>query len=397
MKTKLPIVELRASAEAAAEHMIEVRRKIHAHPELGLQNPRTQAVIVAELDSLGITEPICGRSCTSVVADIHGTAEGPGGDRCVALRADTDALPLKENAAVDWASQEEGRMHACGHDGHVAMLLGAARVLMEARDRFAGTVRLLFQPGEEGYGGAHIMIEEGALEGVEAAFAIHLEPSVAPNVVAWRRGAILAAQDTFRVVFKGSGGHASMPHRTRDPVPAIGAFVDGLSHVVARETDPDDRIVISVTRVEAGTAFNVIPPTVKLGGTIRTLSPIARERAHTALSRVAEGVAQACDLQCEVAFHHGYPPTINDARCAAAAADVAGALGLQAREMPSAYMGAEDFSYVLERVPGAMVFLGAQVADGGPMHSDLMKFDESVMPSGAALHAAVALATLAGE
>jgi hippurate hydrolase len=272
------------------------------------------------------------------------------------------------------------------------MLLGAAALLWERRAAFAGRVRLLFQPGEEGYGGARVMMEEGSLDGVDAAFAIHVEPSRRAHAVAMRSGPILAAFDDFRVVFRGAGGHASMPHNARDPIPAIGPFVDGLSHVAARETDPDDRAVLSVTIVRAGTADNVVPSEAVCAGTIRTLSPASRARARERLRRVAEGVAAS---RGQVVVHDGYPPTVNDARVAGIVEDSARALGLTVHTMPSPYMGAEDFSYVLERVPGALIFLGARTEPGGPLHSDVMNIDEEILATGAALHTAFALRALA--
>jgi amidohydrolase len=382
--------------EAARVHsrVVELRRAIHREPELGLTTPKTQALILQELARIGVDHVFSGAACTSVWVDIEGTSVPVEGPRRVALRADMDALPLTEHADVDWASCDPGRMHACGHDGHVAMLLGAAEILHANRDAFAGTVRLLFQPGEEGYGGAKIMIREGALEGVDAAFALHLEPSRKPNLVALRRGTMLAAFDNFLVTFKGRGGHASTPFVAQDPIPAIGPFVDGLSHVAARETDPDDRVVISVTRVAAGTTDNVIPPTAECLGTMRSLSPAGRAHAREKLRRVAEGVAASRGLEVEVEIREGYPPTMNAPKVVDHVMRAAGRMDLGIEDMQSPFMGAEDFSYVLERVPGAMAFLGCKVPDGGPMHSDLMKIDEAVLETGTAMHVAVALELL---
>jgi len=382
--------------EAARVHsrVVELRRAIHREPELGLATPKTQGLILSELARIGIDRVVTGSGCTSVWADIEGTAVPIEGPRRVALRADMDALPLTEHADVDWVSRDAGKMHACGHDGHVAMLLGAAEILHANRDGFAGTVRLLFQPGEEGYGGAKIMIDEGALDDVDAAFALHLEPNRRPNLVALRRGTMLAAFDNFLVTFKGRGGHASTPFVAQDPIPAVGPFVDGLSHVAARETDPDDRVVMSVTRVVAGTTDNVIPPTAECLGTIRSLTPAGRARARERLRRVAEGVAASRGLEVEVELREGYPPTMNEPDIVDRVMRAAGRLDLAVEDMRSTFMGAEDFSYVLERVPGAMAFLGCKVADGGPLHSDLMKIDESVLETGTAVHVAVALELL---
>jgi hippurate hydrolase len=382
--------------EAARVHsrVVELRRAIHREPELGLATPKTQALILRELARIGIDRVSSGSACTSVWVDIEGAAVPVEGPRRVALRADMDALPLTEHAEVDWASCDAGKMHACGHDGHVAMLLGAAEILHAHRDSFAGTVRLLFQPGEEGYGGAKIMIREGALDGVDAAFALHLEPSRKPDLVALRRGTMLAAFDNFLVTFKGRGGHASTPFVTQDPIPAIGPFVDGLSHVAARETDPDDRVVLSVTRVTAGTTDNVIPPTAECLGTIRSLTPAGRARAREKLRRVAEGVAASRGLEVDIELREGYPPTMNAPEVVDHVMRAAGRLDLAVEDMRSPFMGAEDFSYVLERIPGAMAFLGCKVVDGGPLHSDLMKIDESVLETGTAVHVAVALELL---
>ncbi|MBC8293037.1 MAG: amidohydrolase [Proteobacteria bacterium] len=390
--------ELLTAAGRDAERLVELRRRVHVNPELGLVNPDTQALILGELERLGISGARSGKGCSSVVADIVGegkAVEGQQSAGVVALRADTDALPMTEHSGVDFSSQRDGCMHACGHDAHVAMLLGAASLLQERRADFAGTVRLMFQPGEEGHWGAVVMLDEGALERVDAAFAIHVDPSSPSRAVSWREGTFMASADIFEIHLDGRGGHASVPHLSADPVPGIGPIVDGLSHAMARETDPYDRVVFSVTRVEAGSTFNVIPPRATLQGTIRCLSDDGRQRAHDQLRRVVAGVAAARGLTAEVDIAEGYGPTVNDGYAARLVAGVAGGLGLRSIEMPGPMMGAEDFSYVLNRVPGAMAFLGCRVEDGGPLHSDRMKLDEAVLPVGAALHCAVALAMLA--
>jgi len=386
---------VRDSAMGLADRLVANRRRIHEYPELGLTLPQTQAVVLEELERIGVDSVVLGERLSSVVAEIHGIGHGHGRPRVVALRADMDALPLREHNELDFASKNPGCMHACGHDAHVSMLLGAAEILVARRADFAGTVRLLFQPGEEGFGGARIMIEEGALEGVDAAFALHVDPSTPTGVLAVRKGTIMASADVFAVVFKGAGGHASMPHHTRDPIPAIGPFIDGLSHVAARETDPDDRIVMSVTTVHAGTTNNVIPPTAECGGTIRALSAKRRELAHEQLRRVANGVAASRGIHVDVGFAHGYPPTVNHDGPVELVESIAERIGLHVERLPSPVMGAEDFSYILETVPGAFAFLGARTDGGAPLHSDLMRLDENAMKHGAALHAAIALAYLA--
>ncbi|HYC57874.1 MAG TPA: M20 family metallopeptidase [Candidatus Binatia bacterium] len=382
---------LEQDAQAISDVIVSNRRRIHEHPELGLTLPKTQSVVVSELERIGVTGIRTGAGLSSVVADIEGTA---GAGRRVALRADMDALPLSEHNDLPFASKVAGCMHACGHDAHVAMLLGAAEVLMKNRHRFAGSVRLMFQPGEEGFGGAQIMIDEGVLDGVEAAFALHIDSSTPLHTLALRKGPIMASADSFAVIFRGAGGHASMPHLTRDPIPAIGPFVDGLSHVAARETDPDDRAVFTVTKVNAGTTLNVIPPLAECYGTIRTLSVKRRKTAHEQLRRVAEGVAASRGLTVDVTVHQGYPPTVNHDAPVELISQTARDLGMRVHEMPSPMMGAEDFSYVLENVPGAIAFLGVRCEGGGPLHSDLMKMDESMLAKGSALHAAAALRML---
>lgn len=385
---------LRDEAAALSARLVTNRRRIHEFPELGLDLPKTQAVVVEELRRMDVETIRLGKGLSSVVAQIHGFLTTAGRRRTVALRADMDALPLREHNALDFASRNTGCMHACGHDAHVAMLLGGAELLMTHRDRFAGTVRLLFQPGEEGFGGAKIMIDECDLDGVDEVFALHIDSSAPLGTLGIRKGTIMASADEFSVVFKGAGGHASMPHYARDPIPAIGPFVDGLSHVVARETDPDDRCVISVTQVRAGTTNNVIPPTAECIGTIRALSPHRRAQAHEHLRRVAGGVAASRGLHVEVALHPGYPPTVNHDAQVDRLSTIAERIGLRVHAMPSPVMGAEDFSYMMERVPGAFAFLGARTVGGGPLHSDLMKIDEGVLQQGAALHAAVAISSL---
>jgi len=385
------VAGLDAQAVALADRIVAIRRRIHEQPELGLLLPRTQAVILEELARIGVDDVRRGTGLTSVVADIVGTAGDGGRSACVALRADMDALPMTEHNDLPFASRIPGCMHACGHDAHVAMLIGAAELLMRHRRNFAGTVRLLFQPGEEGYAGARSMIEEGALKGVDGVFALHVDSSRKPETLGLRAGTIMASADSFGVVFRGAGGHASMPHLTRDPIPAIGPFVDGLSHAAARETDPDDRIVLSVTQVKAGSALNVVPPAAECYGTIRALSHKGRKLAQDRLRRIATGVAASQGLDVDINIYDLYPPTVNHDDATSLMAASAEAIGLRVARMPSPIMGAEDFSYMVEAVPGAIGFLGVRTGDSGPLHSDLMKLEEAMLPRGSALHAAIAL------
>ncbi len=388
--------ELLAEAESLLPDTVALRRKIHAAPELGLDTPETQRAVLDALAELPL-EIHTGGATSAIVATLRGSEAG----RTLLLRADMDALPLHENTGLPFASERPGKMHACGHDAHTSMLVGAARILCEKRALLHGTVKFLFQPGEEGFGGARIAVEEGLLEAepkVDAAFAIHINPVVPSGMVATRPGPFLASKDDFRVTLRGRGGHASMPHDAVDPIPVACEVVTALQAFTTRRFNVFDPVVITVAHIEGGTTFNVIPATATLAGTLRSISSAARERLREGIPRVAKGIAQAHGLEAEVEVIPGYPVTVNDDRFAPYSADVARKLlGDSAVVlMPSPVMGAEDFSYILERVPGAMVFLGARPAkpasgDVAPIHSDRMVLDESAMARGVALHAAMAL------
>ena len=388
---------LHDEARAELERAIRLRRRLHERPELGLVLPETQRAVLDALGDLAV-EIETGGATSAVVATLRGAKPGP----TILLRADMDALPLKEETGLPFASQHEGRMHACGHDAHVAMLAGAARLLARRRNAFAGTVKLLFQPGEEGYGGARILIGEGLLDAeprVDAAFAIHVDSSLSCGRIATRPGPILAAGDLISIDITGRGGHASMPHLAVDPIPVACEIVMALQTLVTRRIDAFDPVVITITRIQAGTTANVIPPTANLLGTIRSVSERARETARDGVRRVAEGVAAAHGVDAKVHVIPGYPVTVNHAEFAAFARGVASeVVGDDAVvDMRAPIMGAEDFSYLLQRVPGALVFLGVRPPEGPgePLHSSRMQIDEAAMPTGIALHAAVALRWLA--
>jgi amidohydrolase len=394
--------DLLADAKGVLDEVVALRREIHREPELGLDLPRTQARVLRALDGLPLTVST-GTRQTSVVADLVGARPGP----TVLLRADMDALPMPEDTGLDFASTVDGAMHACGHDAHTAMLVGAAKVLSRRTDELAGRVRFLFQPGEEGQGGARIAIEEGVLdtragEPVSWAFAVHQSPSFPAGMVATRAGALLASADEFTVVVRGRGGHASMPHHANDPIPVACEIVQALQTWVTRRVDVFDPAVITVGRIAAGTATNVIPETAVLEGTIRTVSAPTRDRARAAVGQVAEHVAAAHDMAAETALRPGYPVTVNDADAAAEVLATAAWLcesGRGERDvhvLPAPFMGAEDFSYVLERVPGAMAFLGTRPpgtkgAEAAPNHSNRMVLDEPSLAVGVGLYAAAAL------
>lgn len=383
------------SARDLLPDMVRIRRALHAHPEVGLHLPVTRDLVVAELQALGI-EVHTHQRTSGVVGVIPG--DGPA----VLLRADMDALPMLEDTGLDFASSN-GAMHACGHDLHTAMLLGAARLLADRRDRLPRPVMLMFQPGEEGDDGAKWMIDEGLLTtaglDVAHAFAIHVFSVMPSGVVTLRPGPLMAAADELRITVTGRGGHASMPHQAADPIPVAAEIILAIETAITRRVSVFDPAVVTFGRFEAGTAHNVVPETAMLHGTIRSLSVETRAAVHDLVARVAHGVASAHDVTVEVVIDHGYPVTVNDAGRYAAVVEIARDLLGEAAvsELPNPMMGAEDWSYVLERVPGVMAFLGGCPPGLDPStapanHSNRVDFDEQAMPVGAALYAAVALA-----
>lgn len=390
--------ELLEQARGFSDRIVSLRRAIHREPELGLQTPRTRDKVRAALAHLPL-EWVEGPSTTGLVATLKG---GAGEGRCVLLRGDMDALPMTEETGLDFASTIPGTMHACGHDTHTAMLAGAAELLCARADKLKGAVRFMFQPGEEGYHGARFMIEDGLLSGKDglmpdAAFALHIMPNSPHGLLGGRAGALLASADQFDIVVRGAGGHASMPHDAMDPVPVACEIVTALQTMVTRQFHAADAVVITVAKVEAGTAHNVIPDSASLKGTIRTLSPEHRAKVAERMTRLAQGIADAHGLSAEVAVQQGFPVTVCDPR----AVDLGEAVvrGLTGENgflrLPNPIMGAEDFSYVLEKVPGAMFFLGVahQGADWRTccsIHSPRMMVDESTLPLGAAVLAGCA-------
>lgn len=385
--------DLLGSARDLLPEVVDLRRTLHRHPELGLDLPRTQAAVLDALDGLGL-ELTVGERLSSVVADLDGGRPGP----TILLRGDMDALPMPEDTGLDFASTVDNTMHACGHDAHTAMLVGAARLLADRREQLAGRVRFMFQPGEEGSGGAAIMIDDGVLDGVDGAFAIHVAPNVPAGIVAWKPGAAMASADEIEIVVTGRGGHASTPQWAADPVPATCELVLALQSMITRTVDVFDPAVLTVAQVTAGTTHNVIPETARLYGTLRAVSERTRHAVWERIRTVADGVAAAHGCTAQVDIVKGYPVTTNDTTFAAFAAGVVDErLGSgRSYQMPSPVMGAEDFSYVLQKVPGAMVFLGVCPPDHADpfsapaCHSNRMILHEDVMADGIALHAAIA-------
>lgn len=407
MTTATTTGDLLDAARAILPDISEIRRRIHRHPELGLDLPRTQAIIVEELTRLGL-EPRTGKGLSSVTAVIG--ADRPG--RTVILRGDMDGLPLPEETGLPFASEVEGRMHACGHDTHVSMLLGGARLLVERwqadPESLPGPVLLMFQPGEEGFFGARIMLEEGLLDGAAGtkpltrdnarAMAVHIGTEYPTGEIRLRPGAMQASGDNIFITVKGSGGHASAPHNARDPITVAAEIVLALQVAISRSVDAFDPAVLTIAHMRAGTTTNVIPETATIEGTFRTVSAERRAMMLPLVERVANGIAAAHGVEVSVRHHELYPVTVNDDAVAAEVMALAAELVGKDNAVPmkAPIMGAEDWSYVLQRVPGAMVFLGARPPDrpleGYPMnHSNLVVFDEAAMPIGAALYAKAAL------
>ena len=394
----LDAATLLSEARDVLPEAVDLRRKIHAEPELGLQLPKTQAAVIDALADLDLVIRT-GDDVSSVVATMTGDAEGP----TLLLRADMDALPMPEDTDLDFASVHDGVMHACGHDAHVAMLVGASRILQNRRRDIKGTVKLLFQPGEEGYHGARHCIDEGVLDApdVDAAFALHITPNLASGRLATRPGAFMAAADEVVVRVEGKGGHASSPHLAIDPVPVAAEMVLGLQSMIGRTVDAFDPAVLTIARIQAGTTTNVIPEHAEIAGTLRTVSERTRDRVHEGIHRVAHHVAAAHQCEAEVDLQKGYPVTINDRVFVGFARDVLHDLigEEQVTDMRAPVMGAEDWSYVLQQVPGCMAFLGVCPPDAKPAtaaacHSNRMQLDEDAMAVGIAAHVAVALSYL---
>lgn len=393
-----PDAGLLDAARDLAPGIVALRRAIHAEPELGLHNPMTRDTLRAGLADLPLDWRE-GPSTTGLVAVLRGGA-GAGGR--VLLRADTDALPMAEQTGLPFASRQAGRMHACGHDAHAAMLAGAARLLCAQADRLAGEVLFMFQPGEEGHHGARFMLADGLLDPLpQAAFALHVMPNLPHGQIAGRAGPLMASADQFAIVVTGRGGHASMPHLALDPMPVACAIVTALQTMVTRRFGVDDPVVATVAQIEGGSAHNVIPESVRLRGTLRTLSPGNRAALREAVETLATGIAAAHGARAEVTITPGFPVTVCDARAVALAEAVAGTLDATGpgippfRRLDHPIMGAEDFSYVLEQVPGAMLFLGvapagADAATCEGIHSPRMMVDEAALPVGSAILAGCA-------
>jgi hippurate hydrolase len=391
--------ELLRDAARVLPDAVELRRQIHHHPELGLELPVTQSTIIDALRDLDL-EVQTGDGVSSVVADLRGPADGP----VILLRADMDALPMPEDTDLPYSSTVKGAMHACGHDAHVAMLVAAARLLVERRNGLPGSVRFMFQPGEEGFHGARFMLEGGVLDepDVDAVFALHVAPNLPNGSISTRSGALMASADVIEITVTGKGGHASTPYLAYDPMPVAAEIVQALQVMVTRRINAFDPVVVTMTKIRAGTTTNVIPESVHMLGTLRAVSEGGRRLATQGIERVARSIAEAHEMHAGVNIEPGYPVTVNDAAFAAFTLDVGRRLvgpGM-VFEMPTPAMGAEDFSYVLQQRPGALAFLGVCPDGVAPKHahschSNRMLLNEDGMQTGIAMHVAMALSFLA--
>jgi amidohydrolase len=388
-----------SEAQSLFEYSQSLRRDFHAHPELGFLEVRTAGIVARELNTLGL-EIQTGIAGTGVVALLKGAKSGP----VILVRADMDALPIVEETAAVYASQNPGVMHACGHDGHTAILLTVARMLHAHRHEFAGTVKFMFQPAEEGLGGAEKMIEGGVLENpeVDVALGLHVWNERPVGWFGIANGPAMAGAEIFKIKVVGKGGHGATPHLALDPVLAAAQIVTALQGIVARNVAPLQTAVISVCTIHGGETFNVIPPAVELTGTIRTFEPEVRARVLKRFEETVRGVAGAMDCQAELDLQCLSPATINQREIAGIVQTAARRLFPTAEIDPANFitMGSEDFSFVLDRVPGCFFFIGSANQEEGLVaghHHPKFDFDETVLPQAAALMSAAAMDLLSGN
>ena len=373
----MPILNRAAELQ---DEVAEWRRHIHARPELLFAVENTAAFVAEKLKEFGVDEIVTGIGRTGVVGLIKGKGEG---SRTVGLRADMDALPLTEITGKRWASKTPGKMHACGHDGHTAMLLGAAKYLAETRN-FNGNVAVIFQPAEEGGGGGNLMVKDGMMErfGIEEVYGMHNLPGLPVGQFATRKGPIMAATDEFTVTIKGRGGHAAQPHRTIDPIAIGSQIVTNLQLIASRSVNPLRSVVVSVTKFNAGFAHNVIPNDATFAGTIRTLDDEVRDQAEARLREVVTGICAAHGAEADINFHRNYPVTFNHAdeteHAVAIATDIAGEANVDPEIDPM--MGGEDFSYMLNARPGAFIFIGN--GDTAGLHNPAYDFNDEAIAHG---------------
>jgi amidohydrolase len=361
------------------------RRDLHAHPELLFDVHRTAGVVADKLKAFGCDEVVTGIGRTGVVGVIRGRKQGASGDRVIGLRADMDALPIAEQTNLPYRSTVSGKMHACGHDGHTSMLLGAAKYLAETRD-FAGTAVVIFQPAEEGGGGGREMVKDGVMErfGIDEVYGMHNAPGLPVGAFAIRSGAMLAASDRIIIDIEGHGGHAAKPHKCVDTVLVGAQIINQIQSIVARNVDPIDAAVVSICVFQAGDTSNVIPQTAHLRGTARSLTPAVRDRLEQRLHEIVEGTARLYGASAKLTYHRDYPVLRNHERetafAVSVAAQVAGRERVDAATAP--VMGGEDFSFMLEARPGAFIFVGN--GDSAGLHHPAYDFNDESIPIGVA-------------
>ncbi|HSB03829.1 MAG TPA: amidohydrolase, partial [Thermodesulfobacteriota bacterium] len=388
MKKYLNILE---RASGLKQTIIELRRELHQHPELALQEFNTSKKLERILKEIGIETRMLVNG-TGVVGQLRGSKPG----KTIALRADIDALPIQEESDVPYKSKNPGVMHACGHDAHAAMLLGAASILCEMRKELNGTISFIFQPAEETGEGAKKMVEEGAIDRVDGILAFHVNSSLDSGTLGYCRGPIMAAGDFFDVKITGKGGHGGMPHLAIDPIVIAANAISALQTLVSREIDPVESAVVSICKMEAGgKAYNIIPDSATFGGTIRSHNSELREYLPRRMREILDGVVQAMRGHYEFHLTERFPVTINDDRMTDFVAKIArDVLGEDQVFEMKPLMGSEDFSYYLQKVPGSFVFFGTKSTEKGityPLHHPRFDIDEDVLPTGAALLAALAL------
>lgn len=380
---------------AIAPESIELRRRIHAHPELAFEETVTSDLVAECLTAWGyeVHRGLGGTGVVGVLRSGHGT-------RSVGLRADMDALPLTEHTGLPYASVNAGKMHACGHDGHTAMLLCAARHLAQTR-AFSGTLNLIFQPAEEGFGGAKAMMDDGLFDRFpcDAVFALHNMPGIAAGDMAFCVGPMAASSDNVTITLRGVGGHGAFPHRAHDPMPAAGAIMVALQTIVGRDVDPLDAAVISVGSVHAGEAFNIIPETVEMRLSVRTLDATVRQRVEQRIRALVAGQAESFGLHAEIRYERGYPVLVNEQQTTefaiGIARDLLGEAHVEAQSRP--VMGSEDFAYMLEQVPGCYAYIGNGIGSrGGCMvHNPEYDFNDDILAIGASFWVRLVQAWLA--
>lgn len=367
-----------------AEEMKTWRRHLHQIPELALDLPKTAAYVAERLREIGVDELHEGIATSGMVAIINGQGEGP----TIGLRADMDALPIPEETGVEYVSTHAGNMHACGHDGHTTMLLGAAKYLAETRN-FKGRVALIFQPAEEAIGGARIMVEEGMMErfDIGEVYALHNAPGLPEGKFLTTPGALMAAVDTFDIHIQGKGGHGAMPHETRDPVMAACGMAQAIQTIVSRNHHTMEDLVVSVTQIHTGTVDNVIPDTAYINGTVRTFNPEVQKMVMRRMQEIVAGQAASYGVEAELEYEVGYPATINNAEKSGFAVEVAREISGADNVEPDGgrEMGAEDFAYMLEARPGAYLFLGQGESAG--LHHPKYDFNDDIAPIGASFFA----------